>query len=177
MSTIENFIKQFSSAVYKYQIRQNAPEALWEKSSEYALIYAISKCGFLDVDDYLKNNPDVAKDGIDPVTHFVKYGLGEKRKFKLGENFGDISIKSEKTEVEENFNQSIENTTSKMPTSDKQFEQKTVKQEILVDKKYLETLECQNKILHDQIRIFRNEMIRKCNLIHDLEYRLRVKKK
>lgn len=57
-----------------------APEDWWRQKPRIAIAYALRKCKLLNWQRYLEKNPDVVAAGIDPVYHFIKYGIFEGRK-------------------------------------------------------------------------------------------------
>lgn len=64
-------------------LRQEVAPGLWESNPMQAALYAISASNQFNAEDYLRRYPDVARSGIDPVLHFVKYGIWENRHFNL----------------------------------------------------------------------------------------------
>lgn len=48
-------------------------------SEELNICATIAGSGLFDTDYYLKNNPDVAQSGMDPIIHYVRYGEAEGR--------------------------------------------------------------------------------------------------
>lgn len=67
----------------------------WENNIYLACIYALRKCSRINWDAYLETYPDVKNSRIDPVLHFMKYGIYEGRKLKSRHPFQKFStIKS-----------------------------------------------------------------------------------
>jgi hypothetical protein len=53
-------------------------------ASEEQLLSAIQVLGMrLDLEHYLSQNPDVAKCGTDPLSHYLTFGWKEKRLIKV----------------------------------------------------------------------------------------------
>lgn len=52
-------------------------------STEMA-VKTVQESGFFDADFYLQEYPDVAKDGVDPIMHYMRYGAGEGRRPSAG---------------------------------------------------------------------------------------------
>lgn len=51
----------------------------WQKNPENAAIQALQRCGKFNTEAYLARYPDVSSAGIDPIKHFVYYGINEGR--------------------------------------------------------------------------------------------------
>ena len=51
----------------------------WNTSSVMVLLKGGIHRRQFDLRKYLEINPDVAEGGINPLVHFVKYGIAEKR--------------------------------------------------------------------------------------------------
>lgn len=60
-------------------LRRNAEEALWASDEALACALALRDCKAIDWDAYLRNNPDVAESGMDPLAHFLRHGVSEGR--------------------------------------------------------------------------------------------------
>lgn len=54
----------------------------WQTRMRLAIAYSLRKCPRINWLAYLKDYPDVAAAGTDPVLHFLKYGLYEGRRLK-----------------------------------------------------------------------------------------------
>lgn len=64
----------------------------WWNSNDYlACVYALRKCSRINWDAYIENYPDVKNSRIDPVLHFMKYGIYEGRKLKSRHPFHKFS--------------------------------------------------------------------------------------
>lgn len=66
-------------------LRKNYPSQLWESMPRLAAISAFAS-GVLDIEDYLERYPDVKKTGLDPVAHYVDYGIYEQRAVRFRKN-------------------------------------------------------------------------------------------
>lgn len=80
------FLDIFSAALPKEIPFENlkplvAPEK-WQDDPESAAILSLIRSGKFDTLDYIKRYPDVQEKGLDPIYHFVIYGILEKRFFK-----------------------------------------------------------------------------------------------
>lgn len=71
----------------------------WEIRPQLACAYALRKCQTLDWTAYFRHNSDVKAQGMDPVLHFLRYGVHEGRKLYLKPGLGssykaipDISV-------------------------------------------------------------------------------------
>ena len=54
----------------------------WQQNPEMAAIQCLRIWGKFDINDYLERYPDVAQAKLDPIQHFVKQGIYEKRNFR-----------------------------------------------------------------------------------------------
>lgn len=59
-----------------------APKKMWVEKNFEATVYALSKFKKINWEAYLENNIDVKEAKINPLYHFVKYGVFEGRKLK-----------------------------------------------------------------------------------------------
>lgn len=76
-----------------------SPEC-WQNTPEQAAIFALRRCGKFDTADYLDRYPDVKESGLDPVQHFIEYGIAEKRYFVC---LQDVNIESSKVKAAYKF--------------------------------------------------------------------------
>lgn len=58
------------------------PEGLWMTAPRLAAVNALAMSGGFDTADYLHRYPDVEQARMDPISHFVNYGLDEGRYFR-----------------------------------------------------------------------------------------------
>lgn len=90
------FEKQIKAIIYKlfdYIGKKNTIEmisnlvdkSLWKKNQIEAMIKCLARSDLFDSCKYLDSYNDVSSQNIDPITHYVKFGLLENRKFKLKE--------------------------------------------------------------------------------------------
>lgn len=80
----------------------------WEKNPRLAVAYALRKCPHLNWLAYLENYPDVKEAGINPVLHFLKYGVYEKRNLYSSTLYNSIASHTPKISVVVvNFNNGI----------------------------------------------------------------------
>lgn len=80
------FIKKFISSLptgldFEY-LFDLCNKDLWIDDPESAALYSLLKSGSFDYKDYLERYPDVKIAGINPVRHFIYYGIYEDRVFK-----------------------------------------------------------------------------------------------
>lgn len=81
-------------------LRQACPEKLWQLDPRQACGTALRKCDLLDWNAYLTNNEDVKNAAIDPVKHFLDYGIIEHRKlFSRHELCGNKESNSDNPKV------------------------------------------------------------------------------
>lgn len=55
----------------------------WTGNPTQASIAALAATDMFDFEDYLRRYPDVAVSGMDPIGHFVNYGIRENRKIRI----------------------------------------------------------------------------------------------
>lgn len=60
-------------------LKNYAPEELWVINPIAAAEIALSSCGKFNLNDYLQRYPDILRAGVDPIWHFVNYGIYEDR--------------------------------------------------------------------------------------------------
>ncbi len=82
-----DFIDKFKSALPEEidfeELYELAPADLWKSDPRKAGALALNRAYVFDSDRYLEKNPDVRKNGIDPIQHYVNNGIEEGRSFFL----------------------------------------------------------------------------------------------
>ena len=81
MSILDSFSSALPQEISLEYLKQFVPVEWWDEKPEWAAVSALCRCGKFDVQDYLKRYPDVQQTDIDPVLHFVRYGIKENRYF------------------------------------------------------------------------------------------------
>ncbi|MDL2272260.1 hypothetical protein LJC23_04420 [Desulfovibrio sp. OttesenSCG-928-I05] len=72
----ERALPQLHQIPLPRDVKQKLIHALLPK---YAVTQQLLRSGFFDIPFYIAANPDVAKEGVDPVLHYVKFGWKEGR--------------------------------------------------------------------------------------------------
>lgn len=72
---------------------------LWERDARRAALLALAASRKFDANDYLARYPDVAREQMDPIMHFVWYGLAEKREFQLTGSYAEPVPPNPETEI------------------------------------------------------------------------------
>lgn len=83
MDFIEKFKSVLPSDVDFDELYELAPADLWEKSPRKAAIAALKRLDVFDENEYKLEYEDVKDSDIDPVEHYIKYGIDEDRYFFL----------------------------------------------------------------------------------------------
>ena len=81
MSFLEKFSAALPQGMSINDLKCLVVREAWQNDPEQAAIQALRISGKFDAGDYLERYPDVAREGIDPVQHFVLRGMKEQRFF------------------------------------------------------------------------------------------------
>lgn len=82
MKVLEQLESSLPAGLTIDEIRAFCPEPFWRKDPLKSAELALRASGFFDSQDYCKRYPDVLAAGMDPVHHFLHYGMQEKRTFR-----------------------------------------------------------------------------------------------
>lgn len=80
MNIVDLLVKALPEDITLSEIKLYGKEEWWENKITLAIVYALRKFERFNWEAYLENNQDVKASGIDPVLHFIRYGIYESRK-------------------------------------------------------------------------------------------------
>lgn len=86
MSYLQDFLAALPREVDKDKLLRLAPDALWQHNPQLAAIHVLSRWGRIDTGAYMRRYPDVAASRFDPVEHFARHGIAEKRIIEILRN-------------------------------------------------------------------------------------------
>lgn len=82
MEFLKLFRQKLPTDINWDRLRQCTSEAMWTTMPELAASIALSSSGLFNSADYLNRYPDVVTAEVDPICHYIKYGIYEGRFFK-----------------------------------------------------------------------------------------------
>lgn len=96
----EEIKKNIGQCINKAKLDKFAPN--WKNMSfEAALAEYLLNSGSFDSEFYLKAYPDVARSGLNPLAHYLLFGMRENRKFAFRDNSTEMTVATEKPVISE----------------------------------------------------------------------------